>query len=197
MLLHYRQQPLVEIRLQIVLGLESFLLHEGLNRCTGLPSRAIYLIAANMEVRIREDLPHLPNKRIQKLVRGLLRRIELALGRLILLKLLRNSPHGPPIAQFRISVNPARSVSRDIKLRHDANTPCPRIRHDMPHLILRVELAKRRDLSEPRVNLALGAKPLVVTQMPVKDIQLGHCHAIQGAFDDADRLNVANYIEFE
>ena len=100
-------------------------------------------------------------------------------------------------AELRIAHHPAHAVAGNIELRHHANAARPRIRHHLAHLLLGIELAVRAETGQLRIDLAFRAEALVVAQVPVKDIQLHHRHAVQRALDLLHRLEVAAHIDHQ
>ena len=100
-------------------------------------------------------------------------------------------------SQFGIGQDPAGAVAGHIELRHHADAARPRIGDHFAQLILGVELALGRDLGQLGKFFAFGAEALIVTEMPVKDIELRGGHAVERAFDRAHRFKMAAHIEHE
>src|SRR5262249_53241502 len=128
MLLQNLQQARVEVRLQSMIVLDALLLHESLNRGIAIPLLAFVLVAADVQVLVREERRHLTQKRVEKFVDLLTCRIE-----------SRLEDAGPALdrvwtrraAELRITDEPARAVSGNIKLRHHANAAIASIRDEL------------------------------------------------------------------
>ena len=97
--------------------------------------------------------------------------------------------------QFGITHQPAQGVSGNIELRHHADAPRRRIRHHFAHLVLRVEHSIRPELVQFGIQFALGAKSLIVGEMPVKHIQLYDGHRVNIAFHHLDGHKMARAIQ--
>src|SRR5215213_1662343 len=70
------QQPRVEVSLQRVIVFDPLLLHVSLNRGIAVPLLAFVLIAADVQVVVREERSHFTEKRFQEFVDFFARRIE-------------------------------------------------------------------------------------------------------------------------
>ena len=81
-------------------------------------------------------------------------------------------------------------MPRHIELRDDADAAVARVRHDVAHLRLCVIQPVRAHALQPRVAQALHAEPLVLREMPVQHVELDRRHAVEGALDHLDRLEV-------
>src|SRR5207244_9645625 len=64
--------------------------------------------------------------------------------------------------QLRMAGEPRRGVAGHVELRHDADAAVAGVGDDVLHLLLRVVLAVRPLLVEPRVALALDTEALVL-----------------------------------
>ncbi len=173
---------------------ESLLLHEFRDARILEPALALGLVAADMEVGIGENLPHLAYERVDELVSLLIAGVEFGAGNAKDPRQFANVFARPIL---RIGENPTGAVARHVELRHHADAARAGIRHHFAHLLLRVELTRRCDLRQARKLLALRAKALVVAQVPVKDVQLGDGHSIERPLDHRDRLEVAADIDHE
>ena len=58
-LLQNLQQARVEVSLQLVIVLDSFLLHEGLNRGIAIPLFTFVLVASDVQILVGEERCHL------------------------------------------------------------------------------------------------------------------------------------------
>src|SRR5205814_10577128 len=91
-------------------------------------------------------------------------------------------------AHFRITNQPTRAMTGNIKLGHDANAAVASISDDLTHLILCVEETIRTERMKFGKLLAFDAETLVLSQMPVKDVQLDCRHRIEVPFEHFHRL---------
>ena len=66
-----------------------------------------------------------------------------------------------------------------------------RVCDDVPHLVLRVEMAVGTELLQVREALAFDAKALIVGKMPVQHVELHRGHGVQIALDHFQRHPVA------
>ena len=90
---------------------------------------------------------------------------------------------------------PARAVSRNIKLRHNANAAIASVSDDLSDLILRVIVAVRSKLMQLGKLLALDTKALILGEMPVKNIQLHRGHRVEIAFEHFHGLEVTSDVD--
>ncbi len=94
-----------------------------------------------------------------------------------------------------VGEDPARGVAGHIELRHYTDAAGARVGDDFAHLVLGVELPQGRGFGEARKFPAFGAEALVVTEVPVEDVELGEGHAVERALDFRDGLEVAADVE--
>jgi hypothetical protein len=80
------------------------------------------------------------------------------------------------------------------QLGHHPNSAGTRVINYLAYLALGVVEAVRTQSLQFWKAEAFDAEALVVGQMPVKDVQLDGCHAVQGAQDDWDRFKMARTV---
>ena len=116
--------------------------------------------------------------------------------------------HGYPIrtartAQFRISSQYRRRVSRQVNLRHYRNSLCSRITYHFPDFILRIESAclltalstPGSDFRQPGIFRNLDSPSLIVCQVPVEIVQTMYGKHIDKALHLLHREEVAADIQ--
>src|SRR5436305_14942973 len=86
---------------------------------------------------------------------------------------------------------PRGRVSRNVELRHDTYAALSGVRDNFARLVLRIEKTVRAHLMKLRKLLALDAKALIFSQVPVQDIELDGGHRVQVALQDLHRLKVS------
>src|SRR6185369_8634223 len=123
------------------------LFHERLDGGIAVPLLALVLVAADVQVVVREERGHLAQKRFEKLVDFFARRIE---GGLEDSRATLDRVWTRRAAELGITDEPARAVTRYVKLRHNANAAIACVRDDVFHLFLRVVVAVRSELVQLR-----------------------------------------------
>jgi hypothetical protein len=86
-------------------------------------------------------------------------------------------------------------VTRHVKLRHHADAALSRVSDNLASLILGIEQTIGTQLMELRKLFALDPKTLVLSQMPVKHIELDGRHAIEVPLQNLHRLIMAAYVD--
>src|SRR5215472_5614367 len=81
-----------------------------------------------------------------------------------------------------------------VELRHDPNPSRCRISNDFTRLILGVKEPVRSHPVQVRKFFALDAKSLVLSQVPVKDVELDRRHAVQIPLEYFHGLVVTGHI---
>ncbi len=81
--------------------------------------------------------------------------------------------------QFRIGRKPGGGVSRHFEFGEHADAPVARVGHDGPDLFLGIVLSFPSDFVQAGEAAGLHSKPLVVGQVPVKDVHLHGGHGVQ------------------
>src|SRR5215467_13259764 len=79
---------------------------------------------------------------------------------------------------------PTGTVPRNIKLRDNANPSLPSIFNNFFGLFLRIKQTVRTHLMQLRKFFTFDPETLILSQMPVEDVQLHGCHRIQVSFQD-------------
>ena len=90
---------------------------------------------------------------------------------------------------------PARAVTRYVKLRHDANAAIACVRDDFFHLFLRVVVAVGSELVQLRKLFTFDAEALVFAEVPVKDVHLHGSHPIEVALENVHRLKMTRDVD--
>ena len=135
-LLKDRLQLAVEIRLQRMAVRQFVVAHESLDRSVRFPLAVVNLIAANMQIRIREDRGQFADHRVGKGIGCLFGGIQ---------HWLKHAPvalHGvrPRRAhQLRVGDGNRRGVARHINFRHHAYAALGSVTHNLAHLLRGVE----------------------------------------------------------
>jgi hypothetical protein len=81
-------------------------------------------------------------------------------------------------------------MAGNVELRHHPDPTIRGIGDDLADLGLGVVKPVRTELMEPGEDFALDPKPLILGQVPMKDVHFDRGQAVEVAFDDLDRLEV-------
>ena len=173
--------PAVEVRLQRVVVGEALLALEGGDALALVPVLAVVLVAADVEVRVGEERRHLAQEAVEEGVDLFLRRVE---GGVEDPPLVLDAVRAGQRGQLGMPDEPARHVAGHVELRHHADAARGGVGDDLAELVLRVVLAVRPHLVQPRMALALHAEALVLGEVPVQDVQLHRRHAVEVALQD-------------
>src|SRR5262245_8961858 len=171
---------------------ETSCLNKSLNLWVGIPMLALVLIAADMNVRIGEELCHLAQESVEHFIQGFIGGIECRIE------------DTPPVldliwtgltSQFRVRNKPTRRVARHVELGDHPNTAHPRILYDLAHLFLCEIKTVRTFLMQFWIFFTLNSETLIFSQMKVQDVEF-HCrHCIEITFDDLHWLPVTANID--
>ncbi len=191
-LLHDRQQPPVEVRLQRVRVGEVVLLHERRDAFVRHPLLAFVLVAADVEVGVREERGHLAEEPVEELVDLFARRIERG---------LHDSPRALDAvrprraAELGMADEPAGGVPRNVELGHHADAAVGRVGDELFHLRLREEVPVRSLLVQRRIALGFDPEALVLRQVQVQDVELHRRHEIEVPLHDVHRHPVPRDVD--
>jgi hypothetical protein len=181
----------IEVGLQCVVVFQFVGFHEGEDMWVRLPVGSGRFVSTNVNVGVRKDGRHLrqeaANESIGLLacgIDGVIADTELASD------LVGNASTG----ELWVGNEPGGAVPRHFKFRHDSNAACARIGHNLPGVLLCIEEPVGSPGGKLGIDAALHAEALVLCEMPVKDVELDGCHAVKGAFDNGDRLEVATAV---
>ncbi len=106
--------------------------------------------------------------------------------------------YGPGRAgQFRIPDQPTVGVARHVEFGDHADAAVAGVGHHVADVRLGVEIAVRAELLEAREAPALGAKALIVGEVPVKHVELDGGHGVQIAFDHLEGHPVARNVQHQ
>src|SRR5262249_6506197 len=115
--------------------------------------------------------------------RGIERRVENARLALDLIRTWKTT-------ELRIADQPGSAMTRHIKFRHDANPAGGSVSNNFPGLILGVIESIGAHLMQLRKFLALDAKALVFSQVPVKDVKFDCGHSVDVSLEHFYRFEV-------
>ena len=167
---------LTKIGLQLVIRFVVVRLLEFLNLWIRVPRLSIHFVSTDVEIVVGKELGHFSDENIEKLVgllvSGIHRRIHHAP---FFFDLERSRRTG----DFGIPHKPGAAVAGHIKFRNDANSAIARVRNQLANFVLRVIRSARPHAMQLRQFLGLGAKSLIVRDMPVKDVHLHRFHSVQ------------------
>src|SRR5688572_13355293 len=191
-LLQDLEQARVEVSLERVVVLDPFSFHKRLDRRVAVPLLAFVLVTADVHVLVGEERRHFAQKAVKELVDLFASRIERGLedARTPFDRVWTRSA-----AEFGITNEPARAVPGNIKLRHHANAALACVSDDVFYLFLCVVIAVGSELMQFRILLAFNTKALVLCQVPVKDVHLHSCEAIEITFEHFNRLEVTSDVD--
>ena len=113
--------------------LDAFLFHEGLNLRVTVPLFAFILVPTDMHISVWEERGHLTQEAVQKLVNRFAGGIEC--------RFKDSGASFDPVwpwgaAQLRITNQPARAMTRYVKLWHNADAAFAGINNNFSHLLL-------------------------------------------------------------
>ncbi len=180
----------------------------------GLPLRLHRLVAAEVDLRAGEERHHLGEHVLHERD-GVIGRIE---------DVVEDAPLGGDLgglardAEVGVGGNRGDRVARHLDLGHDLHEPRPRVLHDLPHVVLRVEAAvahavvalgrrvvgrvaderlraPRAHGGQPRVFLDLDPPALVVRQVPVERVQLVQREEVDVLLHELLRHEVPRHVE--
>ena len=185
---------LVEISLDGVRVLQVVLFRKRLHARRGVPLFGHHFIAADVEIRVREERRHLLKKGVEERVGFFAARVE---------RVLIHAPFAPDLIrprvgpQFRIPHQPCRRMAGDVEFRHHANAAVARVGHHAADLVLGVEQAVGALLMQFGETLALHAETLVLGEVPVKHVELHGSHRVQIALHHFERHPMARRIHHQ
>jgi hypothetical protein len=99
--------------------------------------------------------------------------------------------------KLRVGDQPGSSVAWHLKLGHDTNTKSAGIAYDFRGVLLSVKQAIRTHGGKPWEEFALYAETLVFGEVPVKNVELHGCHAIESALEHVHRFEVASTVDHQ
>ncbi len=185
-----------------MLVLQAFAADDLLRHRTLLPARLGRLVAADVDIRRREQRDDFVQHVLQER-EGLLGRAE---------DIVEHAPGGAGLersrraAQFRIGGERGQRVAGHFDFRDHRDVQPGRVGDHLAHLVLRVETAVwlavavglpalSADLGQARVALDLDAPALVIGEMPMEPVELVVRHPIQHLLDQGDRELVAGHVQ--
>src|ERR1051326_7675185 len=168
--------------------------HETLDARVSLPFNTIILVPTDMHEMIGKDGRHLSQECIEKFVSAFSGRIHHWI----------EDPEGPlnlerprRTGEIGISDKPGSGVPGHIELGHDADTAIVRVSDNFASLLLGVEQPVRAELRQFWEGLALDSVTLVFAEMPMEDVELNRCHAVERTFYNLDGHEVACAVDHQ
>ena len=183
---------LTKIGLQLVIRLVVVRLLEFLNLWIRVPRLSVHFVSTDVEIVVRKEPGHFSDENIQKLVRLLIRGIHRGIHHAPFFFDLERSRR---TGNFGIPDKPGAAVAGHIKFRNDADPAVARVRNQLANFVLRVIRSARSQAMQLRQFLALGAKSLIVRDMPVKDVHLHRFHSVQIPLEHFHRRKVPARID--
>ena len=173
-------------------GYEAFGPHEGHNARVVPPLPPVVFVAAQVEIRVREQPAHFGEHRVEHGVGALAGGVE---GDVEHPPAHGHGPDGVVAGQARVGRQQRPGVAGQVELRHHPNAQLPGVAHHFFYIFLGVVARGPAHGVQARKPPALHPPALVVAQVPVQHVELHGGHAVEVALHGRHRLEVPGGIE--
>ncbi|MEZ5072665.1 MAG: hypothetical protein R2751_17330 [Bacteroidales bacterium] len=173
-------EAVVEICLEVFVALHVFVLHERLNGGVGVPVGGTDLVASDVEVGIRKQHGHFPEKGLQEFINlvpgGIHHRGEHAEGGV-------GDVGTRGTGQFGIPHEPGGGMPRQIELGHHPDAPVGGKFHHLADVAPGIIETVRTHLMQTGKAFRFDPEALVIGEVPVEDVHFYGGHGFQIAQD--------------
>jgi len=184
----------VEVGLEGVVVFQVVSLHEGHDARISLPVGSRRFVSADVNVVVGENCGHL----CQEAVYEGIRRLACGIDSVVAYPELAADLIGrATTGKFRVGHKPGGAVSRHLEFRHHANTAGASIGNNLLCILLGIEKSVGSFGGQVGIDAAFHAEALVFREVPVEDVELDGGHAIKGALNHGDGLEVAAAVNHE
>ena len=192
MFFQYGGKLSVKPGVQLMVIAQALFLHKDLDILVFVPLFRVNLIAADVDVRVREQGFHFRDQGVDKPVDILIERIH---GGFVY------APAGlRPVGaggghQLGIGQRDSADVTGKIEFRHHADAQLARVFHHAADILLAIIPTCGTLSMQFRQRSGFNSPGLIIGQVPVQDIVFGRCHAIELALDGRDRKKAPRGID--